>query len=57
MKTAIRVFALGMLIAGFAADNMLATKPANSTPNTVMVASMNAGPVPTCEPGTKCGFH
>ena len=57
MKIAIRALVLGMLITGFAADNMLATKTAPTAPNAVMVASNAAGPVPTCEPGQTCGLR
>ena len=56
MKIAIRALVLGMLITGFAADNMLATK-ATTSATTTMVASNTAGPIPTCEPGQTCGFH
>ena len=58
MKFAIRALVLGMLITGFAADHMLASQAATTTPNTVMVASNLAGPMPTCEPGqTTCGLN
>ena len=57
MKTAIRVLALGMLITGFAADHMLASKSVATTPNTTMVASNSAMPVPNCEPGQSCGLR
>jgi hypothetical protein len=57
MKFAIRAFVLGMLITGFAADHMLATKSAATTPNTVMVASNSATPIPYCAPGSTCGFN
>jgi hypothetical protein len=57
MKFAIRAFVLGMLITGFAADHMLATKSAATTPNTIMVASLSASPVPLCEPGSRCGLN
>jgi hypothetical protein len=56
MKIAVRALVLGMLITGFAADHMLASKSVATTPNTTMVAS-NASPVPMCEPGTTCGFN
>jgi hypothetical protein len=56
MKFAIRALVLGMLITGFAADHMLANKSVAMTPNTTMVASNSAVPMPTCEPGTACGF-
>ena len=42
MKFAIRALVLGMLITGFAADHMLASKSAATTPNTTMVASNSA---------------
>jgi hypothetical protein len=58
MKFAIRAFVLGMLITGFAADHMLATKASATTPNTIMVASNSVGPMPTCEPGkSTCGLN
>ena len=58
MKFAIRALVLGMLITGFAADHMLASQPATTSPNTVMVASNLAGPMPTCEPGqSSCGLN
>lgn len=57
MKIAIRALVLGMLITGFAADHMLASKSVATTPNTTMVASNSASPVPSCEPGTACGFN
>jgi hypothetical protein len=56
MKTAIRVLALGMLVTGFAADHMIASKSVATTPNTTMVASISAAPVPSCEPGQTCGL-
>jgi hypothetical protein len=57
MKFAIRALVLGMLITGFAADHMLANQSVATTPNTTMVASNSASPVPICEPGTACGFN
>ena len=57
MKLAIRALVLGMLITGFAADHMLASKSVATTPNSNMVASNSAVPVPSCEPGTSCGFN
>jgi hypothetical protein len=46
------------LIAGFAADHMLASKSTATTPNATMVASNNsASPVPWCEPGSTCGLR
>lgn len=56
MKVAVRALVLGMLITGFAADQMLATKAApTSTPTTVTIAS--AAPMPPCNPGTACGMN
>ena len=56
MKIAIRALVLGMLITGFAADHMLASKSASTTPNATLIASNTAGPVPTCQPGSStCG--
>jgi hypothetical protein len=46
-----------MLITGFAADHMLASKSVATTPNTTMVASMSASPVPMCAPGQSCGLN
>lgn len=57
MKFAIRALVLGMLITGFAADHMLANQSVATAPNTTMVASNSASPVPSCEPGTSCGFN
>ena len=57
MKTAVRALVLGMLITGFAADHMLASKSVATTPNSTMVASNAACPIPTCAPGSKCGFN
>jgi hypothetical protein len=57
MKLAIRALVLGMLITGFAADHMLASKSVATTPNTTMVASNSANPVPMCEPGSACGLN
>jgi hypothetical protein len=57
MKLAIRALVLGMLITGFAADHMLASKSVATTPNPTMVASNSASPVPMCEPGSACGFN
>lgn len=57
MKTAVRVLVLGMLVTGFAADHMLASKSVATTPNTTIAASSSASPVPSCEPGTTCGFN
>jgi hypothetical protein len=57
MKLAIRALVLGMLITGFAADHMLASKSVATTPNTTMVASNSASPVPMCEPGSACGLN
>ncbi|MEO6828725.1 MAG: hypothetical protein ABI164_02875 [Acidobacteriaceae bacterium] len=55
MKFAIRALVLGMLITGFAADHMLATKAASTTASTTMTAS-TAGPIPMCRLGTSCGM-
>jgi len=57
MKIAVRALVLGMLITGFAADHMLASKSVATTPNNTMVVSNSASPVPICEPGTTCGFN
>jgi len=57
MKTAVRALVLGMLITGFAADHMLASKPVATTPNATMVVSNSAVPVPSCAPGSTCGFQ
>jgi len=57
MKIAVRALVLGMLITGFAADHMLASKSTATTPNATMVASNSACPVPICEPGRACGFN
>ncbi len=57
MNAAVRVLVLGMLITGFAADHMLASKSIATTPATTMVVSNSASPVPMCEPGTLCGFN
>jgi hypothetical protein len=54
MKTAVRALVLGMLITGFAADHMLASKSV-STNGKVVVASNSSVPMPSCEPGTACG--
>jgi hypothetical protein len=56
MKIAIRALVLGMLITGFAADHMLASKTASTGTTIAMIASNTAGPVPTCQPGSStCG--
>jgi hypothetical protein len=57
MKTAVRALVLGMLVTGFAADHMLASKSVATAPNTTMVASNSSSPVPMCEPGQACGFN
>ncbi len=57
MKIAVRTLALGMLITGFAANHMLASKSNATTPNAIMVASNSACPVPSCAPGKTCGFN
>lgn len=56
MKIAVRALVLGMLITGFAADHMLASKSVPTTSKTTMVASVSAEPMPSCEPGTACGM-
>ncbi len=57
MKIAVRALVLGMLITGFAADHMLASKSTSTNSKTTMVASASAMPMPTCEPGSSgCGF-
>ncbi len=57
MKIAVRALVLGMLITGFAADHMLATKTAPTTAATTMTASMAAAPMPSCNPGkSSCGM-
>ena len=57
MKIAVRALVLGMLITGFAADHMLASKSAPTSKTTVMV-SASAMPVPMCDPrgGGSCGL-
>ncbi|MES2222317.1 MAG: hypothetical protein V4587_15290 [Acidobacteriota bacterium] len=57
MKIAIRALVLGMLITGFAADHMLASKSAATAANATMVASLSQCPVPSCAPGSSCGFN
>ena len=57
MKIIVRTLVLGMLVTGFAADHMLASKSPATTPNTTMVASNSECPVPICEPGKTCGFN
>jgi len=54
MKIAVRALVLGMLITGFAADHMLASKSAPMS-KTSMIASTSAAPMPSCNPGTSCG--
>jgi hypothetical protein len=57
MKIAVRALALGLLITGFAADHMLATKTTSSAPTASMIASASAMPIPTCRPGRSgCGL-
>jgi hypothetical protein len=56
MKIAVRALVLAMLITGFAADHMLASK-STGTPNATMMASNSACPIPSCEPGKTCGFN
>ena len=55
MKIAVRAFVLALLVTGFAADHMLATKTAPATPATTMTASVTAMPAPGCKLGTACG--
>ena len=55
MKIAVRALVLGMLITGFAADHMLATKTAPAT-TTATIASASAAPMPGCRLGTSCGL-
>jgi len=55
MKFAVRALVLGMLITGFAADHMLATKAAPTTNATTMTASLTAVPMPGCNLGSSCG--
>jgi hypothetical protein len=58
MKLVVRALVLGMLITGFAADHMLASKSVATTPNVAMVASNSAMPMPSCEPGqSTCGLN
>ncbi len=58
MKIAVRALVLGMLITGFAADHMLATKTAPTTTTTTMIASASAMPMPSCNPGkSTCGLR
>jgi hypothetical protein len=54
MKIAVRALVLGMLITGFAADHMLASKSATTSKTTVMV-STTAAPVPMCDPKSSDG--
>ena len=56
MKIAVRALVLGMLLTGFAADHMLATKTAPTTTGTTMTASNSAMPMPGCNPGHACGL-
>ena len=57
MKIAVRALVLGMLITGFAADHMLASKSTSTNSKTTMVASTSAMPAPGCNPGSStCGF-
>lgn len=51
MKFAVRILVLGMLVTGFAADHMLATQTASTSPATTVVASASAMPIPNCRPG------
>ncbi len=57
MKIVVRALVLGMLITGFAADHMLASKSTSTNSKTTMVASNSAAPMPSCVPGSSgCGF-
>jgi hypothetical protein len=56
MKIAIRALVLGMLTIGFAASNMLVSRSVATAPTSTMVASISRCPVPSCEPGKKCGL-
>ena len=57
MKIVVRALVLGMLITGFAADHMLASKSTSTNSKTTMVASNSAAPMPSCNPGSStCGF-
>ncbi len=55
MKIAVRALVLGMLITGFAADHMLATKTA-PTSTTATISSASIVPTPTCKWGSSCGL-
>ena len=55
MKIAVRALVLAMLVTGFAADHMLATKTAPTSPTTTMTATASAYPVPSCKSGS-CGM-
>ncbi len=57
MKIAIRTLVLGMLITGFAADHMLAFKSTTPTQSSTMIVSNTVCPMPTCAPGSTCGFN
>ena len=57
MKIVIRTLVLGMLITGFAADHMLASKSTTPFQSATVVASNAACPIPTCAPGSTCGFN
>ncbi|MEO6830443.1 MAG: hypothetical protein ABI164_11595 [Acidobacteriaceae bacterium] len=57
MKIAVRAIVLAMLVTGFAADHMLASKAAPATPATTMTATASALPMPGCRPGSgSCGL-
>lgn len=56
MKIAVRAFVLALLVTGFAADHMLATKTAPTATTTMMASSMSAAPAPFCRLGTSCGI-
>ena len=57
MKIAVRALVLGMLITGFAADHMLASKTAATSNTTTISVSASDMPVPSCQPGrSTCGL-
>lgn len=56
MKIAIRALALGMLVTGFAAMHVQATKTAPAS-TTAVITSLSAAPIPLCQPGkSTCGM-
>jgi hypothetical protein len=50
MKTAVRALVLGMLITGFAADHMLASKSVSTNGKVVVAGFSSALPMPMCNP-------